>query len=278
MVEARGGRRFAVAFLVAAFLVLLLGKWVKPVNLAALSVAAPFASVASAVATDTGDVVSGVTQGNRWRDENKSLQDQVGIVVRQNMLLQAQLHDYKLLQSMLSFDELNNHMEFLTARVIMQDPNGLAPYILINRGTRDGLRRGMTVVTDHGYFVGSIIDLTSNAAKVQLVTSPSSSVGALDLKTRATGLVEGQYSGLLQLHWVVANSTLRKLDFIVTSGQENLFPRTILIGQVMSVQHQNSALFQSAVIQPAADFSNLEIVQVIRNFIPSAPNRLIGIK
>lgn len=276
MVEARSGRRFAVVFLVAAFLVLLLGRWVKPVNLIALSVAAPFASVASSIATGTGDVISGVTQGNRWRDENQALQDQMGIVVRQNMLLQAQLHDDKLLRSMLHFDELNNHMEFLTARVIMQDPNSLAPYILINRGTRDGLRRGMTVVNHRGYFVGSIIDLTSNAAKVQLLTSPSSSVGALDLKTRASGLVEGQYSGLPQLHWVVANSTLRKGDFIVTSGQENLFPRTILLGQVVNIQHQNSALFQSAVIQPAADFSNLEMVQVIRNFIPSAPNRLIG--
>jgi rod shape-determining protein MreC len=132
------------------------------------------------------------------------------------------------------------------------------------------------VVQQHGYFVGSIVDLTTNAAKIQLVTSPSSSVGAMDLKTRASGLVEGQYSGLPQLHWVVANSTLHKLDFIVTSGQENLFPRTILIGQVVSVQHQNSALFQSAVIQPAADLSDLEMVQVIRNFIPSAPNRLIG--
>jgi rod shape-determining protein MreC len=278
MVEARGGRRFAVVFLVAAFMVLLLGRWVKPVNLVALSVAAPFASVASTVATNVGDVVSGVTQGNRWRDENKSLQDRFGIVVRQNMLLQAKLHDYKLLRSMQHFDRLNSHMTFLTARVIMQDPNALAPYVLINRGTRDGLRRGMTVVSHRGYFVGSIIDLTSNAAKVQLVTSPSSSVGAVDLETRASGLVEGQYSGMPQLHWAVANSTLHKGDFIVTSGQENLFPRTILLGQVVSVQHQNSALFQSAVVQPAADFSDLELVQVIRNFVPSAPNRLIGIK
>lgn len=276
MVEARGGRRFAVVFLVAAFLVLLLGRWVKPVDAVALSVTAPFASVASTVATATGDVVSGVTQGYRWRDENKALRDQLGIAVRQNMLLQAALHDDKLLRSMLHFDDRNKHMKFLTARVIMQDPNSLAPYVIINRGTRDGLRSGMTVVTHRGYFVGSIIDLTSNAAKVQLVTSPSSSVGAIDPTTRASGLVEGRYSGLPQLHWVVANSTVRKGDFIVTSGQENLFPRTILLGQVMSVQHQNAALFQSAQIQPAADFSDLEIVQVIRSFVPSAPNRLIG--
>ena len=276
MVEARGGRRFAVAFLVAAFLVLLLGRWVKPVDAVALSVAAPFASVASSTASWTGDLVSGVTQGYRWRNEDRTLQDRIGILMRQNMLLQAANHDDRMLRTMLHFDQANGHMRFLAARVIMQDPNGLAPYVVINRGTRDGLRAGMTVVTHQGYFVGSIIELTSNAAKVQLITSPSSSVGALDLKTRASGLVEGQYAGLPQLHWVVANSTLHPGDFVVTSGQLNLFPRTILLGQVVSVQHQNAALFQSAVIQPAADFSDLEIVQVVRNFIPNAPNKLVG--
>lgn len=276
MVEARGGRRFAVAIIVAAFLVLLLGRWVKPVNAVALSVSAPFASVASTAATWTSDVVAGVSQGYRWRDENKALQDRLGVVMRQNMLLQAALHDDALLRSMLRFDRLHPGMKFLTARVIMQDPNGLAPYVLIDRGTRDGLRTGMTVVTHRGYFVGSIVDLTSNAAKVQLITSPSSSVGALDLKTRASGLVDGQYSGFPELHWVVASSSVRKGDFVVTSGQDNLFPRTILLGQVTSVQHQNAALFQSAVIQPAADFSDLEIVQVIRSFVPSPPNRLKG--
>ena len=40
MVETRGGRRFAATFFVAAFLVLLLGRWVKPVNDAALTAAA----------------------------------------------------------------------------------------------------------------------------------------------------------------------------------------------------------------------------------------------
>jgi rod shape-determining protein MreC len=88
-------------------------------------------------------------------------------------------------------------------------------------------------------------------------------------------LVEGQYSGLPQFHWVVANSVIHKGDFVVTSGQANLFPRTVLLGQVVSVRHSNSALFQSAIIQPAADFSDLEMVQVIRSFVPSAPFKLM---
>ncbi len=275
MVETRGGRRFAVVFLVAAVLVLLLGRWMKPVNGVVLSIAAPFASVATAVASSTSDLVSGVTQGYRWRNEDKSLQDQLGLATRENMLLQAKLHDDSILRTMLRFDDENSHTDFLTARVIMQDPNSLSPYIIINRGSRDGLRNGMTVVSHRGYFVGSIVDVIANASRVQLVTSPSSSVGALDLKTRAAGLVEGQYSGLPQFDWVLANSTLHKGDLIVTSGQANLFPRTILLGQVISVHHTNTALFQSAVIQPAADFSDLEIVQVVKSFVPSDPLKLM---
>ncbi|HEX6507718.1 MAG TPA: rod shape-determining protein MreC, partial [Chloroflexota bacterium] len=238
--------------------------------------AAPFAAVASAAATSVGDTLSGLTQGPRWRDENKTLQDRVAILMRENMYLQAQLHDDKILRSMLRFDELNNRTQFLTARVIMQDPNGLAPYIIINRGTRDGLRKGMTVVTHRGYFVGAIVDLTSNAARVQLMTSPSSSVGAIDLRTRASGVIEGQYSGLPEFNLVVTSASLRKNDWVVTSGQLNLFPRTILIGEIVSVHHQNAALFQTAVIQPAADFSDLEMVQVVKNFVPNAPNRLLN--
>jgi cell shape-determining protein MreC len=83
------------------------------------------------------------------------------------------------------------------------------------------------------------------------------------------------YSGLPQLHWVVASSTLHKNDLIVTSGQLNLYPRTILIGEVAKVYHQNAALFQSADIRPAADFSDLEMVQVVRNFVPNEPTRLL---
>lgn len=275
MVETRGGRRFAVTFFVAAFLVLLLGRWVKPVNDAALTAAAPFAAVASAVSETVGDTVSGVFQGPGLRSQNQTLRKEVGILLRRNLVLQQQAYENRIFRRMLRYDNLNDHLDLVAARVIGHDPNSLAPEILIDKGTRDGLRKGMTVVDPDGYFVGSISDITADASKVLLMLSPSSSVGALDIRTRASGLVEGQFAGGPQLRFVLASATLHPGDLIVTSGQMNLYPPTILIGQIGAVHSSSNGLFQTADIHPAADLGNLEIVQVVRNFNPAVPNRIV---
>lgn len=276
MVETRSGRRFAVLFFVAAFLILFAGRWLKPVDDVALSAAAPFQAVISGVATSVGGTVAGLVEGPRLRDQNRALQRQIATLLRQNVTYQQDRYENQILRRMLKFDDLNNRMEYVTARIIGNDPNSLVPDILINRGTRDGLRTGMTVLDGNGYFLGSIDDVTANAARVLLMISPSSSVGAIDLQTRAGGLVEGQYAGRPQFRDVLTSATIRPGDFIVTSGQYNLFPRNLMIGQVLRVHHNNVDVFQTADIQPASNFQNLEIVQVIRNFVPSVPAKLIS--
>src|SRR5947209_7242484 len=181
MVETRGGRRLAVLFLVSSFLVLLLGRWIKPVDNAALTVAAPFAAAVSAVADGVGNLVTGVVEGPRMYDENKLLRKEMQTLLKKNISLQQEQHENDILRAMLNYHDLNGHMDLLPARVIASDANAtsLAPYIIINRGTRDGLRDGMTVLDQYGNFVGSISDAINNASKALLMVSPSSSVGAI---------------------------------------------------------------------------------------------------
>lgn len=277
MVETRSGRRLAVFFLVSSFLVLLLGRWIRPVDDAALTVAAPFAAVVSSVADGVGTLVTGVVEGPRLYNENLQLRKEENLLLQKYIALKNEQHENLIFRNVLNFHDRNSHMDLVTSRVIGGDASAtsLAPYIIINRGSRDGLRDGMTVLDQYGNFVGSISDVVNNAAKVLLMVSPSSSVGAVDLRTRATGLVEGQYAGRPLFKFVVASQTMRPGDFVVTDGDLNLFPRTILIGQIMSVAHRNVSLFQTAELRPAADFSNLEVVQVVRNFVPSVPVKLL---
>ena len=275
MVDTRGGRRYALIFFVAAFLILLLGRWLQPVDHVALSIAAPFQSVISSMAGGLGDGLSGVVQGPGLRSENGRLRTEIATLLQRNVVLRAQSHDDQLLRRMLNFDVANNRMNFLTARVIGNPPDSLEPALIINRGARDGLRVDMTVVDQGGYFVGKVSDVASNAAKVQLMISPSSSVGAMDLTTRATGLVEGKYASRPRLLLVPTSAKLRIGDFVVTSGQMNLFPRMLLIGQVQRVYRSNVNMFQEAELRPMADFQNLEIVQVIRNRQPGVPAKLV---
>jgi rod shape-determining protein MreC len=275
MVETRGGRRFAVLFLVAAFLVLLLGRWLKPVDNVALTIAAPFAWVSSGVAGGIGDEISGITQGPQYRSEVLGLQRQVGLLIHENLMLQEQKHENALLTRMLNFKDLNSHLDLVPARIIATGPDSLSPSVIINRGSRDGVRFGMTIVDPGGYFVGTVSQVDTNASKVLLMVSPSSSVGAIDEKTRATGVVEGVFGSLPRFKFVVTSAALHKGDFVVTSGADNLNPRMILLGQIAVIHHSDVSEFQTADIRPAANFQNLELVQVVRNFSPSEPLKLI---
>jgi len=277
MVETRNGRRFAVFFFVAAFLVLFLGRWIAPVDRVALSAAAPFQSATSAIANAIGDELSGIFQGPRMQSENQALKHEIGLLIRQNLTLQQRIRDDAQLRRILRFERTgtNGHLALLVSRVIGEDSNSAAPAVLINKGTKDGMRPGLTVLDQNGNFVGTIASVSAISSWVQLMLSPSSSVGAVDMETGAKGLVEGRFAAGPVFDNVVISAVVRPGDFIVTSGDYNLYPRTLLLGQVVSVNHKNFDLFQTANIAPATDFGHLEIVSVVRNWIPSVSSTLV---
>ncbi|MGI8968686.1 MAG: rod shape-determining protein MreC [Chloroflexota bacterium] len=275
MVDSRNGRRFALLFIGAAFLVLLLGRWLAPVNHAATSAAAPFVAVISAVANPVSDTVSGVFDGPRLRSEISALKVENGKLTKQVIADAMDRRDNALFKQMLHFQDDNSHFDLLRARYIGAAPNALDASIMINKGTRDDVHLGMTVLDQNGYLLGKISDAGPLYARVQLLLSPSSSVGVYVTRSHAAGLAEGRYNSRPVLDVVPVNDSLLPGDVIVTSGQYNLFPRGLYVGRVITVQHRNVALFQTAVIQPAADFNDLEIVQVVRNYTPAVPARYI---
>lgn len=275
MVETRGGRRFAVFFFVAAFLVLLVGRWLQPVDTVAQTAFAPFAAVASGVSNGVGDTIGGIFNAGQLRSENQYLKTQNAKLVRELVLAEANLHDYALVKRMVKFEDKNSHMDYLPGRVIWQDPTGIRSYVYIDKGSRDGLREGMTVLDEFGFFVGSISRVMPTTSQVLLLENPSSSVGALDLMTRAIGVVDGNLSGPPEMTDVLTGDKVHVNDLIVTSGQMNLYPRNLVIGQVTRVSAQTDQLFQRIDVRPAADFRHLEIVQVIRNWVPSIPAQVV---
>ena len=256
-------------FLVAAFVLLLIGRWVRPVNNAALTVSAPFAAAVSGITTSVGDSIAGVVQGPSLFDENRRLRQQIGLLIAKNIQLQEHTRDDKLLRRMVNFDDANSHFAFLTARVIGESPDPIDPYIYINVGRRDHLQPGMTVVDQNGYFVGTLSDVLQNMSKVLVMVNPSSSVGAADEQTRAAGMIEGQYGDTVKFDFVPTHETLHVGDLIVTSGLMNQYPRGLLMGQVTGVSHSNVSIFQTGKLRPAADFRSLELVQVVRSFVPT---------
>jgi rod shape-determining protein MreC len=148
------------------------------------------------------------------------------------------------------------------AAVVGKDPSPWLKTVVINKGTDEGVQRGMPVVTPDG-IAGLVIDASSGYAKVLLITDQNSAVDALTQSSRARGIVKGESSGKLRLDYVLRRHDIVEGDIIISSGLDGVFPKGLRVGYVHEVIKPNSGIFQEVSVTPYVDFEKLEEVLVI---------------
>ncbi len=152
------------------------------------------------------------------------------------------------------------------AEVTGQDTNPYLRYIIINAGSNDGVAPGMPVVTEGSALIGRIARVTPHLAFVQLINDPTSEVAAMVQRNRVTGMVVGEKEGNLIMTEILPDEEVNEGDYVITSGLGGLMPRALILGQVASIEYQEAALFQEALLRPAVDFRRLDMVLVITDF------------
>lgn len=156
-----------------------------------------------------------------------------------------------------------SELSYLPARVIGRSPDNWFETITLDRGTSDGVRKDMPVVTERG-LVGRVTRVTYKTATVTLLIDRGSGVGALVGRTRYPGIVIGQRSGLPPtMRLFDRDAQLEPGDEIVTSGLGGIFPKGIRIGTAVSIDQLDNGLLKVATIQPYVDFQRLERVLVV---------------
>jgi rod shape-determining protein MreC len=201
------------------------------------------------------------------RTENARLQDEVARLQAQVLQYQRQVSETQALAALVDFSRSNPDSAYTAASVIGRDPSPFLHYIIIDRGSADGIRRGMPVVTDQG-LVGRVEAVISNAARVQLITDPTSVVNVrLERAERDVTLI-GSVSGDLSLDLVAQDVNLEVGDILITSGLGGGYPSDLIVGQILTVRKRDSDIFQQAAVQPVVDFSALKIVLVVTDFRP----------
>ena len=160
---------------------------------------------------------------------------------------------------------LRNRLPVATVagEVIARDWGGWVRSLTINRGRGDDVKRLTAVISPEG-LVGRIVDVRPSASIVQVLTDPSSTVGAHALRARTTGIVEGEPRGTIRFKYMARDGAgLAVDDVIVTSGLGGLFPRGIPIGRVRAIDDRGSALFHYALLVPGVDFARLDEVLLV---------------
>ena len=151
----------------------------------------------------------------------------------------------------------------LAGEVIARDWGGWVRSLTINRGRGDDVKRLAAVISTEG-LVGRIAEVRTGVSIVQVLTDPSSTVGARALRTRTAGIVEGEPRGTIRFKYMAREGAgITVDDVIVTSGLGGLFPRGIPIGRVRAIDDRGSALFHYALLAPVVDFARVDEVLLV---------------
>ena len=266
-----------LAFLVIGILLLALGGYLTPISRLALS---PFISGQTWLASRyvaVRDFMTAPRDVTRLTQVNAQLEAEVARLQSQIIELQQQNSELQVLSALLDFARDHAENEYLTAAVIGRDISPFLHYIIINRGSDDGLRRGMPVVSSQG-LVGRVAAVTAGGARVQLITDPGTAINVRIQPSGAEALLQGSITGDLTVEAIPQDANIQSGDLVLTSGLGGNYPANILIGQISGVRQRPVELFQNATVQPVVDFSQLEIVLVIVNFkpvdiVPLIPNQ-----
>ena len=223
------------------------------------------------------DIVSAPSDVVSLQRRNAQLESEVSGLQTQVIQLQQQLTDTQVLAALVDFSQGNPESVYKAASVIGRDPSPFLHYIIINSGSSDGLRRGMPVVTNQG-LIGRVDAVIANAARVQLVTDPSSAVNIRLQNADTDAILVGSVTGDLALEMISQDVEIQDGDVVLTSGLGGSYPPDLLVGQLFNLRKRDYELFQQASVQSTVDFSRLEIVLVIMNFKPIDITPLIPVE
>ena len=168
------------------------------------------------------------------------------------------------LSRLLAFARSRPEHRAVGARVIgtRMDPKGLQ-LVTIDRGSDDGVRRMMPVVTTGGV-LGRIHTLGARSADVLVLSDRNSSIAARVERSRARANVRGQGApGPCRLEYALRSDDLIEGDELVTSGTDGVFPHGLPVGQVTRVKRGGHGLYQAAEVLPAVDVNRVEEVAVL---------------
>lgn len=149
------------------------------------------------------------------------------------------------------------------ARIIGFDFSIWFKCAFLDKGIKEGIKEGMPVINASG-IVGRIVECYPSYSKVLLLIDRSSAVDAIVQRNRLRGILEGIGSNRCFLRFVHKNQDVQTGDIILASGLGGVYPQGMILGSVIAVDKKVPGLFQEIEVEPAADFTRLEEVLIVK--------------
>ncbi|NQD69873.1 rod shape-determining protein MreC [Sphingobacterium shayense] len=209
---------------------------------------------------------------NSWKgylaldEANKKLADE-------NVLLRQQIQN--ILQADTTADSVyladsiqQGRYEFIVAQVANNSVHQKSNYLTLDKGTIDGIEKGMGVITSNGV-VGIVLQTSAHFSSVQSLLHPDTRISVtLDSSEVFGSLVWGnnidpRYGTVRD---VPNHVEVKKGEKVYTSGY-SLFPEGIQVGVIEETGLTSGESFLDLKIKLSTNFSNLSHVYIVRDLM-----------
>ena len=184
---------------------------------------------------------------------------QADAVSRENARLRDQL------------DFLSTHETYKTvdAYIIAWSSTDWTNTFTINRGTNAGIEENLCAITANGEVVGLVTEAGPNYAIVKTVLDSTLEISATISSSGYNGMVSGGYidgnETFLKMAYLPSSAVIRNKDQVVTSGS-TVYPKGLILGNVVDAGFEETGVAKYAVLDPAADISSMEQVFIITEY------------
>lgn len=200
------------------------------------------------------------------KKENSELKEKVKSLEEKVITYEEVYAENKLLKSHANLSNKYPDYNVVVADIISKSNTNWEAIYVVNKGSNNGVKPGMTVIAEAGLF-GYVETVTKNTAKIISVLDAGNSVSARITRTRDEVVCKGSISLLEKQQLKVINipsgTVLVEGDKLETSGMGGIYPKGIGIGKVIEVVNKKNPIENEAVLQMYVDFDKVETLAII---------------
>ncbi len=242
---------------------------VDPLTRAVLEVVAPLQLGVARVADQVRGVWRGYVDLIGVRAEADALRERLRGLEEEVARLAEVEASHRRLEALLEFRE-SVGAPLVAAHVVGWDASARDQSLTLDKGERHGVRQGAAVLVPEGV-VGHVFRVSPRTSRVLLVTDRHSGVDAIVQRSRVRGILQGRGDGC-ELKYVRRGADVELGDRVVTSGLDGIFPKGVLVGEVVRVHRRERGQFQLIGVEPGVDFGRLEEVLVTMGVVSGEPS------
>jgi rod shape-determining protein MreC len=136
--------------------------------------------------------------------------------------------------------------------------------LVVNRGSKNGIKVGMPVIFGSGIMIGKVIKVNDWSSDILLLSNKNSLVTAtIQSEDKVSGIIKGDVDYGLQMDYIPPDLNIKEGDIVVTSGLEEKIPKNLVIGQVKEVLFEEGDFFKTAIVYSLIDYQAIDFVSII---------------